>query len=297
MRCVTRNELCVGYREESDLLFENETEKIIERHQGACAARDPVKLVWDSPLPSSASRSSAPSSRGRTRSQSPSHRSTPLSSISSPYAYGEAGSLVSRAAARAVPERSSQEMDAAVSHFFDRYVLYPCNDTSTPGFLEHLPCLFKEVNVEGRQALRWAVKATALADMSRLEESNPEAAGAAFDCYGEALLALRESLSEKGKVPDDYDLMTVVVLDIFEVSDFMPPTYARGILTCIIKTLFMPDYVDNQSHAQGMANILRLRGHDQFYDARGWGLFRLAHHRVVSWAQTAPCGKKINSGI
>ncbi|KAM0217221.1 hypothetical protein ACHAQI_002088 [Fusarium lateritium] len=34
------------------------------------------------------------------------------------------------------------------------------------------------------------------------------------------------------------------------------------------------------SHAQGMAHILRLRGHEQFHDPRGWGLFRLAHHRL-----------------
>ncbi|KAJ6786937.1 hypothetical protein PWT90_09385 [Aphanocladium album] len=258
MRCVTRNEQCVGYRDENDLLFENETEKVIKRNQIIGEASDPGQLAWAS---LSASQSTASSSRGRTRSQSPSRRSTPFSSASPPYAHSESVSWTAGTATSTAPENSDGETDAAVSRLFDRYVLYPCNDASTPGFLEHLPCLFKEVNVEGRHALRWAVKATALADMSRLEESNPQAAGAAFDCYGEALAALRDSLSEKGKIPDDYDLMTVVVLDIFE-------------------TLFMPDYVDNQSHAQGMANILRLRGHEQFYDARSWGLFRLAHHRV-----------------
>lgn len=30
-----------------------------------------------------------------------------------------------------------------------------------------------------------------------------------------------------------------------------------------------------------MAHILRLRGHQQFHDPRGWGLFRLAHHRLA----------------
>ncbi|KAJ3487817.1 hypothetical protein NLG97_g6322 [Lecanicillium saksenae] len=260
MRCVTRNERCVGYRDENDLLFENETEKVIKRNQIIGEARGPAQLTstWTS---SSASQSTASGSRGRTRSQSPSRRSTPYSSISPAYTYDESFSWTTGTASTAVPEKFDVETDEAVSKFFDRFVLYPCNDASTPGFLEHLPCLFKEVNVEGRQALRWAVKATALADVSRLEESSPQTVGAAFDCYGEALSALRDSLSEKGKIPDDYDLMTVVVLDIFE-------------------TLFMPGYVDNQSHAQGMANILRLRGHDQFYDARSWGLFRLAHHRV-----------------
>ncbi len=44
--------------------------------------------------------------------------------------------------------------------------MYPCNQTSSPGFLEHLPCMFKEVNIEGRYALRWAVQAAGYADSS-----------------------------------------------------------------------------------------------------------------------------------
>ena len=30
-----------------------------------------------------------------------------------------------------------------------------------------------------------------------------------------------------------------------------------------------------------MAQILRLRGPEQIYGARGWSLFRLSHHRLV----------------
>jgi hypothetical protein len=108
-----------------------------------------------------------------------------------------------------------QVQDQAVSNFFEKYVMYP-GKSSKSGFLEHLPCLFEEVNVEGRFALRWAVQAAALADASR--EYQPEAglAAQALDCYGKALAALSQSLSESGKIPDDYDLMTVVVLDFFE---------------------------------------------------------------------------------
>ncbi|KAF4339396.1 negative acting factor [Fusarium beomiforme] len=82
-----------------------------------------------------------------------------------------------------------------------------------------------------------------------------------LEYYGHALGALGRSLAEWNKTPDDYDLMTVVMLDIFE-------------------TLFMPESSINGAHAQGMAHILRLRGHEQFHNPRGWGLFRLAHHRV-----------------
>ena len=56
--------------------------------------------------------------------------------------------------------------------------------------------------------------------------------------------------------------MTVVVLDMFE-------------------TVYLDDPKTRGSHAEGMAQILRLRGPNQIYSARGWSLFRLAHHRLV----------------
>lgn len=108
--------------------------------------------------------------------------------------------------------------DQAVDNFMDKYVIYPCNQTSSPGFLEHLPCMFQEVNINGRHALRWAIRAAAYADISKDQDSNV-LVRKALQCYGMALSALRESLTATpGKVPDDYDLMTVVILDIFEVS-------------------------------------------------------------------------------
>ncbi|KAI0132450.1 hypothetical protein BJ170DRAFT_613966 [Xylariales sp. AK1849] len=138
--------------------------------------------------------------------------------------------------------------------------MYPCNQTSAPGFLEHLPYLFQDVNVAGRFALRWAVRAAAYADASKAS-NREQLMQKALHCYGMALSALGQSLSQAGKSPDDHDLMTVVVLDIFE-------------------TLFIPDSARAGAHAQGMAQILRLRGSDQVYNPRGWSLFRLAHHRV-----------------
>jgi hypothetical protein len=103
-----------------------------------------------------------------------------------------------------------------VDQFMERYVIYPCNQTSSPGFLEHLPSMVKEVNIDGRYALRWAVQAAANADVSKNQDSDLLATKA-FYCYGMSLKSLSDSLAEPGKVPDDYDLMTVVVLDIFEV--------------------------------------------------------------------------------
>jgi hypothetical protein len=120
--------------------------------------------------------------------------------------------------AKAVPEASAPSAeDQAVSQFFEKYVMYPCNNGSSPGFLEHLPSLFKEVKVEGRLALRWAVRAAAYANLSN-DQSNVALGNKALQCYGLALSALAESLADPRAPPDDYTLMTVVVLDLFEVS-------------------------------------------------------------------------------
>ena len=95
--------------------------------------------------------------------------------------------------------------------------MYPCNHGSSPGFLEQLPGLFEEVKSEGRLALRWAVRAAAYASLSN-ERDDPTLGNNAIQCYGRALSALGRSLAETNAAPDDYILMTVVVLDLFEVG-------------------------------------------------------------------------------
>lgn len=113
----------------------------------------------------------------------------------------------------------SAEEDQAVPQFFEKYVMYPCNQSSSPGFLEYLPFLFEEVRTEGRLALRWAVYAAAYASLSN-DEDRVDLGDKAMHCYGQALSALAKGLSEPGWIPDDYVLMTVVVLDLFEVGFF-----------------------------------------------------------------------------
>lgn len=202
-RCINRNEICEGYRDESTIVFRHETVKVIE-HANAAAAATP----------------STGSSRKSRRSRSTDNLSSTTFADPSDLTEEEAASLdlprafpwmkTTPAHLRPAPE------DEAVNRFMDKYVMCPCNETSSPGFLEHLPCLFQDVNVEGRFALRWAVRAAAYADLSKAQ-SNDALSSKAFHCYGMSLSALGESLSEVGKVPDDYDLMTAVMLDIFEV--------------------------------------------------------------------------------
>ena len=96
--------------------------------------------------------------------------------------------------------------------------MYPCNQSSSPGFLEHLPPLFREARTEGRIALRHAVQAASYASLSN-DHDSIALGHKALHCYGLALTALAKGLAEPGLQPDDHQLMTVVVLDIFEVSN------------------------------------------------------------------------------
>ncbi|KAI1047510.1 hypothetical protein LB505_012404 [Fusarium chuoi] len=243
-RCIARNELCVGYRDEGDLMFQHETAKVVLKSQAS------------TPSNSSSSNSSKSPRENRTRSRSAERASESSFSSSTPVNLPAAFPWL-----KEQPKTESVSKDEQIANMFmDKYVLLPCNESSSPGFLDHLPCLFKEVNIEGRYALRFAVQACAFADLSR-EQSSEKLVKTSLELYGYALSALGQSLAEKNKTPDDYDLMTVVLLDIFE-------------------TIFMPDSSTTGAHAQGMAHILRLRGHEQFHDPRGWGLFRLAHHRL-----------------
>jgi hypothetical protein len=210
-RCINRGEVCEGYRDESSLIFRNETDRVIE--QSRASAKHSV-----SP-PSTTSGSSR--KRSRSVGAGSASRRQAFEADPSALAPGEAAGVRLCSHRPWLKEDAAQPQapaeEQAVDRFMDRYVLYPCNETSSPGFLEHLPCMFKEVNINGRYALRWAVRAAAYADVSKDQKGNA-LASKALQCYGMALRALGESLSEPGKVPDDYDLMTVVVLDIFEVG-------------------------------------------------------------------------------
>jgi hypothetical protein len=202
-RCVNRNEVCDGYRDEASIIFRHETDKVIEHVRASKALSPP-----------SSKASSQPSVRKR--------RSRSVDADPSALAPGETTGIQLGTLHPWLKEGLPSEMmppleEQAVDKFMEQYVIYPCNQTSSPGFLEHLPCMFQEVNVNGRHALRCAVRAAAYADFSR-DQDGSILARKALQCYGMALSALGDSLATSGKVPDDYDLMTVVILDMFEVG-------------------------------------------------------------------------------
>ncbi|TAQ89379.1 hypothetical protein B7494_g2269 [Chlorociboria aeruginascens] len=199
-RCVRREELCVGYRDESTLLFRDETEK---------AARRAI--------------------RRRASTQSLSGSSESISS--------------ERTKSIRFPQNSSSVADPSD---FSADEISKLNLPAPYPWIKSVPESKKPSNIY-----------LTYFKISKLKEDW---------LYGGLsvllpLSALADALAEPKNVPDDYTLMTVVVLDLFE-------------------TVFMHDAVPIGSHAQGMAQILRLRGPDQVYGARGWSLFRLAHHRL-----------------
>jgi hypothetical protein len=125
-------------------------------------------------------------------------------------------SLADELASQNINAADSEEKHA-IDNFFFKFVKSPSMESSHAGFLEHLPCMFNDINVENRAALRWAVQAAAYANIAK-DSKDPELKSRAMRCYGKALSTLSQSLKDHHSAADDYVLMTVVVLDIFEVS-------------------------------------------------------------------------------
>ncbi|KAH6668940.1 hypothetical protein B0J14DRAFT_657948 [Halenospora varia] len=281
-RCVQRGELCTGPRDTSKptFQFKDQNEKaaslVSKKEKRVRRARSSHALAADG-------RASDSSSSPTSTTTATTNSATPPSSVASyddffipapitnlnldlgldlqnPYPWLKTPVL---------PEKKKPSAEErAVSSFFEKFVMYPCKESSSPGFLELLPCLFEEVQREGRLALRWAVKAVSYASLAASLPATIEEVEVgkvrlkANECYGRALAALGETLRDKEERVSDYTLMTVVVLDLFE-------------------TIYLHDSTPNLgSHTEGMAQILRLRGPDQLYSARGWSLFRLANHRL-----------------
>lgn len=210
-RCIQRDEVCEGYRDDATLFFRSENEKVARKViSRQISVLDLAPSSRNSSRALRADRAFGDAAVSYTASiVDPSEiPPTVASSLNLPGAYP----WLKKVPDTALP--SAEEI--AVDQFFEKYVMYPCNQGSSPGFLEHLPSLFREVQAEGRLALRWAVRAAAYASLSR-DQKTASLGSKALDCYGRSLSALADALKNGSKPPDDYVLMAVVILDIFEV--------------------------------------------------------------------------------
>jgi hypothetical protein len=211
-RCIKRRIECHGYRDDLSILFRSENEKVVQKVRRTSSDHN-----LSSTLASEVTtKVSSASSRPFTESSSWNSiavlanlrlEDALLSNLPNPYPW-----LKNPPSGSYAPSVEDQ----VVSQFFNSFVIYPGNEGSTPGFMEHLPTLFGECNANHRSALRWAVYAASYANLSK--HQNSAALGdKAMQCYGKALAALAKVLENSTGDPDDYCLMTVVVLDLFDV--------------------------------------------------------------------------------
>ena len=231
-RCVQRDEVCEGYRDDATLLFRSENEKVARKVIIRRSSEHDLRGSGTSSRVSVTSTSTSSGSRKLSHASSVAssipNKPPGISSIRHIPSVTDPSEIPATVAsnlnlptpypwAKDVPDATLPSAeDAAVEQFFEKYVMYPCNQGSTPGFLEHLPSLFREPRAEGRLALRWAVRAVAYASLSK-DQDNTALGNKALQCYGRSLSALGDILKVGAKSPDDYTLMTVVMLDMFEV--------------------------------------------------------------------------------
>ncbi|KAG9237162.1 hypothetical protein BJ875DRAFT_370623 [Amylocarpus encephaloides] len=284
-RCVKRKETCTSYREPGTTFAwrdENEKAAYLSHSRVKRSVRERVQDLERSSKSTSVSTSGASTSSARATSKAPLGNEDEVS-LDGLKLGGNPTPWLRNQTASASTEK------LAIDAFFKDYVLFPCTSTSTPGFLEQLPCLFEEVNtiqISGRSALRWAVKAVSFASLAAKLPSDSSLPGIeqamtkrgvrmqADRAFGHALTSLATCLSaenEDEKV-SDYTLMTVVVLDLFEA-------------------LFQPGVDIYGAHTQGVAHLLRIRGPDQLVTPRGWSLFRVSQHRLQRQQLAFPPGE------
>jgi hypothetical protein len=155
-------------------------------------------------------------------------------------------------------------IDQAVVLFFSDHVLEKNSySQALPGYFEELPSMYQEASPTS--ALVKAVKAISLAGLLARPEfaSRVDIKEAACSQYLQAVRQLRLQIGNSQQATDDATLMAILVLDQMEV--YHQPGYS------------MPLGI----HFRGVCRILQLRGSAQMFSARGWGLFRIAHHRLV----------------
>lgn len=156
-------------------------------------------------------------------------------------------------------------IDQSIGLFFSHHVLTTDVYTNClPGYLEELPSMYRHAPTDS--ALTESVKAASL--MGALSRNELQRGSALHDMalrsYSQALRKLRVDLENPETATDDATLMTIIMLDQMETYSYPDRPLPLG------------------AHFAGLIYVMQLRGQAQLFSERGWSLFRVAHHRLVS---------------
>lgn len=120
-------------------------------------------------------------------------------------------------AIQSVPSPIQHELEArARDIFYAEWIAYPHGCGENPGYLELLPGM--EARASPHSALGLAVDAFALANIHHFQVSSCSLRQLARAKYGAALSAIRKAVVSGSFGVDDSMLMTLLIIDMFEVS-------------------------------------------------------------------------------
>jgi len=199
--CVKRSKRCFGYREETDLMWRNETETVV-RKIGQISKVGQARGVAD-PL---------------THTTGTNHRSDELLLPAETWTPTKnSASLSSRPLdSPGLPSISRSQLDIpdseqSLSLFFHQYV--GLSDGVTPGMNAFLPLFYQQAQPDS--CLKHCVAATAYASLANQSKSTATSRKA-WESYGKALLSVNAALSDPVESLTDETLSALFVLGMFE---------------------------------------------------------------------------------
>lgn len=283
-QCCRTGQKCPGYRDQSTLIFRNETTRTINRARARAQTRE-----------ASASSSQSSASPRLQRQATPSVPSTgPSTTTTTPPQFdypidwdnvvndgvletinGETvaptihatssvafSSQVAPGFMQTHTESRELVLDLSVKHFLENYVIQPSGPS--PGFLDYAPAVLESSSGD-ISPVQAAVQAVGLASLARTLK-DPSLVQEAQANYVDAIQKIRVALVCPGASNQDATILTILVLGLYETivcanDDFLTAW------TC---------------HVDGAADLLVHRGIDQFKTDRGLHIFQEALSHLLA---------------
>lgn len=250
MKCEKSDVQCPGYRNLDDVLFRDESARII---RNARRLDQSQVISVQQTLVVSPQRSTSNKLTSTSTPPIPYH--LPLS-ISPP------------------PLQPISELGA--SFFFTKYTF-----NEPPFCTEYHDWLIQSYSEDGH-ILRAAIEAVGMAGISNVSDA-PDAACKSKSQCGRALAGLNQALNDPTQALADTTLMAVILLGLYEVDQVSRFYVERAFLTCIQMVNFdrRGRYGRWVAHVNGATALLELRGQEEFTE-RGALLYLLIRSQIVS---------------